>query len=76
MIWILLLYVLPLAISILGWYFFTKSDGGTVAEFLEVLPWLFIPIFNILALIGGLYILIEKWIKDDESIQNFLDKKL
>jgi hypothetical protein len=76
MSWILLFYVLPLVISMLGWYFFAKSDGGTVAEFLEVLPWLFIPLFNILALIGGLYIIMAQWIKNDESIQNFLNKKL
>lgn len=76
MIWILLLYVLPLVISILGAYFFVKSDGGSVTEFLEPLPFLFIPLFNILAIVAGLYILIEKWIKDDESIQNFLNKKL
>ena len=76
MIWILLLYVLPLVLDILGAYLFVKTDGGTVSEFLEVLPWLFIPLFNILALIAGLYILIEKWMKDDESIQNFLNKKL
>ena len=76
MIWILLLYVLPLVISVIGWYFFAKRDGGTVAEFLEVLPWLFIPLCNITAVIVGLYILTEKWMKDDESVQNFLNKKL
>ena len=76
MIWILLLYILPLVLSILGAYLSIKSDGGSVSEFLEVLPWLFIPLFNILTVVAGLYILIEKWIKDDESIQNFLNKKL
>ena len=76
MIWILLLYVLPLVISVIGWYVFAKSDGGTVAEFLEVLPWLLIPIMNIAAVVVGLYILIQKWMKNDESVQNFLNKKL
>ena len=76
MIWILLLYVLPLVLSIIGAYFFVKSDGGSVTEFLEPLPFLLIPIVNIIAVVVGLYILIQKWMKDDESIQNFLNKKL
>ena len=76
MIWILLFYVLPLVLSIIGAYFFVKSDGGSVTEFLEPLPFLLIPLFNILVVLAGLYTLIEKWIKDDESIQNFLNKKL
>ena len=76
MIWILLFYVLPLVLSIIGAYFFVKSDGGSVTEFLQPLPFLLIPLFNILVVLAGLYTLIEKWIKDDESIQNFLNKKL
>ena len=76
MIWILLLYVLPLVISIIGAYFFVKSDGGSVTEFLEPLPFLLIPIVNIIAVVVGLYILIQKWMKNDESVQNFLNKKL
>ena len=76
MIWILLLYVLPLVISVLVLYLNVKQDGGSVTEFLEPLPFLFIPIMNIAAILVGLYILTEKWIKDDESIQNFLNRKL
>lgn len=76
MIWILLLYVLPLVLSIIGTYFFVKRDGGSMIEFLEPLPFLLIPIVNIIAVVVGLYILIQKWMKDDESIQNFLNKKL
>jgi hypothetical protein len=76
MIWILLLYVLPLVLGVIGAYMFVKADGGTVTEFLEPLPFLFIPLLNILYVLAGLYILIQKWIKDDESIQNFLNKKL
>ena len=76
MIWILLLYVLPLVISIIGLYFMVKQDGGSVEEFLQPLIFLFIPLFNIMAVIAGLYILIQKWIKNDESIQHFLNKKL
>ena len=53
-----------------------KQDGGSVEEFLQPLIFLFIPLFNIAAVIAGLYLLIQKWIKNDESIQNFLNKKL
>jgi len=76
MIWILLLYVLPLVLSIIGAYFFVKSDGGTVTEFLEPLPFLFIPVMNIAAVIAGVYIIIEKFLDEDESWQNFKNKKL
>ena len=76
MIWILLLYVLPLVLSTIGAYFFVKRDGGSMIDFLEPLPFLLIPIVNIIAVVVGLYILIQKWMKDDESIQNFLNKKL
>ena len=53
-----------------------KQDGGSVTEFLEPLPFLFIPLMNILFLVAGIYFLIEKWIENDESVQNFLNKKL
>ena len=76
MIWILLLYVLPLVISILGAYYIVKRDGGTMKQFLEPLPWLFIPLFNIAAMVAGIYFSIEKWIKEDENWQDFLNKKL
>lgn len=76
MIWILLLYVLPLVLSILGAYLMVKRDGGSVTEFLEPLPFLFIPLINILFIVAGIYFSIEKWMKNDESVQNFLNKKL
>ena len=76
MIWILLLYVLPLVLSILGAYLMVKRDGGSVTEFLEPLPFLFIPLINILFIVAGIYFSIEKWIKNDEEVQNFLNKKL
>ena len=76
MIWILLLYVLPLVVGILGAYYFIKRDGGTVKEFLEPLPFLFIPLMNIAALVAGLFIFIEKFLDEDESWQNFKNKKL
>jgi hypothetical protein len=76
MIWILLLYVLPLVLCIVGGYFFIKKEGGTVKDFLEPLPFLFIPLMNIAAVIAGVYILIEKFLDEDESWQNFKNKKL
>ena len=76
MIWILLLYVLPLVLSVLGGYYFVKRDGGSVKEFLEPLPYLFIPLFNIAVVIAGIYFSIEKWIKEDDNWQDFLNKKL
>jgi hypothetical protein len=53
-----------------------KRDGGSVTEFLEPLPFLFIPLINILFIVAGIYFSIEKWMKNDESVQNFLNKKL
>jgi hypothetical protein len=76
MIWILLLYVLPLAIGALGAYFVIKRDGGNMGDFLEVLPYLFLPVFNILAIVAGVIALIEKFLQEDESWQNFKNKKL
>ena len=76
MIWILLLYVLPLIISIAGAYFLVKQSEGDVKEFLEILPWLFIPLVNILFVIGGIVIMILEWLENDENWQNFLNKKL
>ena len=76
MIWILLLYVLPLVLSMLVAYFLIKKEGGSVKDFLEPLPFLFIPIMNIAALGAGLVIFIEKFLQEDESWQNFKNKKL
>ena len=76
MIWILLLYVLPLVVSVLGAYYFVKRDGGTIKDFLEPLPYLFIPLFNIVAVVAGICLLIEKWIEEDDNWQDFLNKKL
>jgi uncharacterized membrane protein len=76
MIWILLLYVLSLLISIVGVYFLVKRDGGNVGDFLEPLPYLFIPVFNIMAIVAGTYFFIEKFLQKDESWQNFKNKKL
>jgi hypothetical protein len=76
MIWILLLYVLPLVINIAGAYFLVKQGEGDVKEFLEIVPWMFIPLLNILAILAGIFVSIQDWLENDESIQNFLNKKL
>jgi hypothetical protein len=57
-------------------YFLIKKEGGSVKDFLEPLPFLFIPIMNIAALGAGLIIFIEKFLDEDESWQNFKNKKL
>ena len=76
MIWILLLYVLPLVLSIVGAYIIIKRNGGSVMEFLETLPFLLIPLVNITAIVACIFSEIEEWIKNDEELQNFLNKKL
>jgi len=76
MIWILLLYVLPLVVSILGLYYIVKRDGGTIKDFLEPLPFLLIPLFNILAVLAGSFAIISMWIEEDDNWQDFLNKKL
>jgi hypothetical protein len=76
MIWILLLYVLPLVISALGAYFVIKRDEGSMGDFLKVLPYLFLPLFNILAIVAGVIALIADFLDEDESWQNFKNKKL
>lgn len=76
MIWILLLYVLPLVVSILGAYYIVKSDGGSMRSFLEPLPYLFFPLFNILTMLAGIFFIIQDWIKNDDKWQDFLNKKL
>lgn len=74
--WILLLYVLPLVVSIVGAYFLIKKEEGDVKEFLQILPYLAIPLVGIIAVVAGICVLIGDWIENDESIQNFLNKKL
>jgi cadmium resistance protein CadD (predicted permease) len=74
--WILLLYVLPLVVSIVEAYFLTKKEEGDVKEFLQILPYLAIPLVGIIAVVAGICFIIGDWIEKDESIQNFLNKKL
>ena len=76
MICIFLFYVLPLVISIVGVYWIIKIEGGTVQDFLKPLPICFIPLLNIVVIVVGIVIFIENFLQEDESWQNFKNKKL
>jgi hypothetical protein len=76
MIWILLLYVLPLVLCLIGGYWMVKKNEGTIKDFLEPLPFCFIPFMNIAALVAGVYFSIEEFLQEDESWQNFKNRKL
>lgn len=76
MIWIFLFYILPLIISIVGAYWIVKREGGTVKDFLKPLPICFIPLLNIVVIVVGIVISIEKFLQEDKSWQNFKNKKL
>jgi len=76
MIWILLLYVLPLVANILGLYYIIKRDRGTIKDFVKQLLFLFIPGFNILIMLAGIFFAIEAWIVNNDKLQDFLNRKL
>lgn len=77
MIWILLLYVLPLSISVAGAYYFVKQDiDGSVKDFIKLLPFQFIPLANIIAVVAGICVIIQDWLENNDDWQNFLNKKL
>jgi len=74
--WIFLLYVLPLVLDLAIAYFVAKRDKATIKDFLSIVWLVVLPLANILLLLMGGFLLIVEWIENDESIQNFLDKKL
>ena len=76
MIWIFLLYVLPLILGLLLVYYKGKIYGESVGDFLELLPYLFIPLFNISIPITAIVLIIEYFLDNNESWQNFKNKKL
>ena len=76
MVYILLFYVLPSIISLLIMYFWEKHMGGTIKTFLEILPYAFIPLVNIMIIFVTIVDLIDNWLKKDDNWQNFLNKKL
>ena len=76
MIWILLLYVLPLVLSTIVAYFWVKQEEETVKKFLEALLWLIIPLFNIVVVLIGLFTIVSDWVENDDKWQDFLNRKL
>jgi len=72
MIWTLLLYVLPFLIGCLLLYYFAKKDKETIGEYLKGVSICLIPLLNIIVIIA----MIIKTIEEDESVQNFLNRKL
>jgi hypothetical protein len=76
MVYILLFYVLPSIISLLIMYFWEKHMGGTIKTFLEILPYTFIPLVNIMIIFVTIVESIDNWLKKDDNWQNFLNKKL
>ena len=74
--WIFLLYVLPLVLDLAIAYFVAKRDEATIQEFLSIVWITLIPLANIVLLLMGGFMLLQEWIENSESIQNFLNKKL
>lgn len=72
MIWILLLYVLPFLICCVMGYYMSKTSGETVGQYLEGVLYSLIPIFNVLFIL----FVIWEYIKVDESIREFFNRKL
>jgi hypothetical protein len=50
--------------------------GGTIKTFLEIIPYAFIPLVNIVIIFVTIVDLIDNWLKKDDNWQNFLNKKL
>jgi len=76
MIWILLLYVLPFIVCCVLGYYMSKTNGETMKDYLNSVLLCLIPLLNIIAVIAGIFFLIEDWIKNDDKWQDFLNKKL
>jgi len=76
MIYILLFYILSVILSVSALYLLCKSIQATVKYFLKSSLYCLIPLFNIILLIVAIAIYSEDLIETNESIQNFLNKKL
>jgi len=72
MIWILLLYVLPFLICCIVGYYMSKKNGETIRDYLSGVLVCLIPLMNIVFVL----LILFKIIQDDESIQDFLNRKL
>jgi fructose-specific phosphotransferase system IIC component len=76
MIWILLLYVLPLVLGIASAYYIMKRNEEPIGEFIKLIVLLIIPPINIIFTIAAICVIISDWIETNESIQDFLNRKL
>jgi hypothetical protein len=72
MIWILLLYVLPFIICCVLGYYISKTNGETMGDYLNGVLFSLIPLMNILFILFT----IRKYINDNKSFQDFLNKRL
>ena len=72
MIWILLLYVLPFIICCVLGYYISKTNGETMGDYLNGVLFSLIPLMNILFILFT----IGKYINDNKSFQDFLNKRL
>jgi hypothetical protein len=72
MIWILLLYVLPFIVCCVLGYYMSKTNGETMKDYLNGVLLCLIPLMNILFILFT----IGKYINDNKSFQDFLNKKL
>ena len=69
-------YVLPLMLSLIISYKISKDNKSAIKELLEICCWCLIPIFNIFIAIFTPILLIRDFLRDNEKVQNFLNKKL
>jgi ACR3 family arsenite efflux pump ArsB len=76
MIYVFLFYILPLFIGVIGSYWICKLDGQTMGDFLKIIPYLLVPVLNILAIVAGIVVVLEDWWNNDETLQNFKNRKL
>lgn len=75
MIWFLLLYILPLFLSVVIGYKLSKKEGETKREFLKGVLIMLIPIINIIFLMAICFVSIKDsrfWQKFEE----YLDEEL
>jgi hypothetical protein len=73
MIWIILtLYGLPFLLCCILGYFYSKERGETIGEYLQGVLFCLLPIINILFLV----MIVVDNIKNNKSVQDFLNKKI
>lgn len=72
----ILLYLLPLVLSMVIIYYAMKQEGETVGEFVSMLPVLFIPLVNIGVFLLTIVYFANRSFKFDEKWEDFKNKKL